>query len=84
MIFLFKGLRKTPELLQILENDFGRLVPRDLNITDERSRVTREMRQFYLGSKHVGVESVDEMIAVIFRNSTINIEILVNFIFCSY
>lgn len=59
-----KGLRKNPELLPILDNDFGRLVPRDLNITDELSRVTREMRQFYLGSKHVSIDSVDEMIAV--------------------
>lgn len=40
------------------------MVPRDLNVTDGRERVTRDIRQFYLGSKQVGIESVDEMIAV--------------------
>lgn len=40
------------------------MVPRDLNVTDERERVTRDIRQFYLGNKQVGIESVDEMIAV--------------------
>lgn len=40
------------------------MVPHDLNVTDHRSRISREIRQFYLGSKHVGIESVDEMIAV--------------------
>jgi len=51
-------------LLSIIENDFGRLVPQDLNVTQSHDRVTREIRSFYLGSKHVGIESVDEMIAV--------------------
>lgn len=59
-------------MLDIIENDFTRLVPRDLNVTDERERVTREIRQFYLGSKHVGVESVDEMIAVSYAIYSIN------------
>ncbi|XP_075145188.1 esterase B1 isoform X3 [Haematobia irritans] len=64
MLFI-RRLRKNPKLLEIIENDFTRLVPRDLNVTDERERVTREMRQFYLGNKQVGVESVDEMIALL-------------------
>ena len=50
--------------MEIIENDFDRLVPNDLNVTDQRTSVSRDMRQFYLGSKQVGVESVDEMIAV--------------------
>lgn len=63
-VFFSKGLRKNPKLLEIIENDFSRMVPRDLNVTDERERVTRDIRQFYLGNKQVGIESVDEMIAV--------------------
>lgn len=68
-IFHISGLRKNPKLLEIIENDFERLVPHDLNVTDNRPRVTRDIRQFYLGPKKVGVESVDEMIAV---SATIN------------
>ncbi|KAM7363426.1 esterase B1 isoform 2-T2 [Cochliomyia hominivorax] len=63
MLFI-RRLRKNPLLLQIIENDFERLVPHDLNATD-RNRVSRDIRQFYLGSKHVGIESVDEMIALL-------------------
>lgn len=65
---LIVGLRKNPQLLNIIENDFGRLVPQDLNVTQSHDRVTREIRSFYLGNKHVGLESVDEMIAVCTRN----------------
>ncbi|XP_058988325.1 juvenile hormone esterase isoform X2 [Musca domestica] len=64
MLFI-RRLRKNPQLLDIIENDFTRLVPRDLNVTDDRERVTREIRQFYLGNKQVGIESVDEMIALL-------------------
>ncbi|XP_032312060.1 juvenile hormone esterase isoform X1 [Drosophila ananassae] len=64
MLFI-RRLRKNPQLLQIIENDFGRLVPRDLNVTHVHDRVTREIRAFYLGNKHVGIESVDEMIALL-------------------
>ncbi|XP_015009315.2 esterase B1 isoform X1 [Drosophila erecta] len=64
MLFI-RRLRKNPQLLSIIENDFGRLVPQDLNVTQSHDRVTREIRSFYLGSKHVGIESVDEMIALL-------------------
>ncbi|XP_053947009.1 esterase E4 isoform X2 [Anastrepha ludens] len=64
MLFI-RRLRKNPKLLEIIENDFSRMVPRDLNVTDERARVTRDIRQFYLGAKQVGVDSVDEMIALL-------------------
>nr|XP_014089899.1 esterase E4 isoform X1 [Bactrocera oleae] len=64
MLFI-RRLRKNPKLLEIIENDFSRMVPRDLNVTDERERVTRDIRQFYLGNKQVGIESVDEMIALL-------------------
>ncbi|XP_033165949.1 esterase B1 isoform X1 [Drosophila mauritiana] len=64
MLFI-RRLRKNPQLLGIIENDFGRLVPQDLNVTQSHDRVTREIRSFYLGSKHVGIESVDEMIALL-------------------
>ncbi|KAH8280824.1 hypothetical protein KR054_000261 [Drosophila jambulina] len=64
MLFI-RRLRKNPQLLSIIENDFGRLVPQDLNVTHVHDRVTREIRSFYLGNKHVGIESVDEMIALL-------------------
>ncbi|KAH8383547.1 hypothetical protein KR009_009262 [Drosophila setifemur] len=64
MLFI-RRLRKNPQLLSIIENDFGRLVPLDLNVTNAHDRVTREIRSFYLGNKHVGIESVDEMIALL-------------------
>ncbi|XP_050321068.1 esterase E4 isoform X1 [Bactrocera neohumeralis] len=64
MLFI-RRLRKNPKLLEIIENDFARMVPRDLNVTDDRERVTRDIRQFYLGNKQVGIESVDEMIALL-------------------
>nr|AID61338.1 esterase [Calliphora stygia] len=64
MLFI-RRLRKNPQLLQIIENDFERLVPHDLNVTDQLVRVSRDIRQFYLGSKQVGIESVDEMIALL-------------------
>ncbi|XP_062123792.1 juvenile hormone esterase isoform X2 [Drosophila sulfurigaster albostrigata] len=64
MLFI-RRLRKNPQLLGIIENDFGRLVPHDLNVTHVHDRVTREIRSFYLGNKHVGLESVDEMIALL-------------------
>ncbi|XP_017084128.1 juvenile hormone esterase isoform X2 [Drosophila eugracilis] len=64
MLFI-RRLRKNPQLLSIIENDFGRLVPQDLNVTQSHDRVTREIRSFYLGNKHVGIESVDEMIALL-------------------
>ncbi|XP_016950191.1 juvenile hormone esterase isoform X1 [Drosophila biarmipes] len=64
MLFI-RRLRKNPQLLNIIENDFGRLVPQDLNVSQSHDRVTREIRTFYLGNKHVGIESVDEMIALL-------------------
>ncbi|XP_017968989.1 esterase B1 isoform X3 [Drosophila navojoa] len=64
MLFI-RRLRKNPQLLNIIENDFGRLVPHDLNVSHAHDRVTREIRSFYLGNKHVGLESVDEMIALL-------------------
>ncbi|XP_036324354.1 esterase B1 isoform X3 [Rhagoletis pomonella] len=71
MLFI-RRLRKNPNLLEIIENDFSRMVPRDLNVTDERERVTRDIRQFYLGNKQVGVESVDEMIASLIVFAALN------------
>uniref|UniRef100_A0A1A9X418 Carboxylic ester hydrolase n=1 Tax=Glossina brevipalpis TaxID=37001 RepID=A0A1A9X418_9MUSC len=64
MLFI-RRLRKNPNLLQIIENDFERMIPKDLNVTTERGRVTREIRQFYLGNKSVSTDSVDEMIALL-------------------
>ncbi|XP_037955973.1 venom carboxylesterase-6-like [Teleopsis dalmanni] len=64
MLFI-RRLRKNPQLLQIIENDFARMIPRDLNVTDDIDYVTREIRQFYLGSKSVGIESVEELIALL-------------------
>uniref|UniRef100_W8BIG0 Carboxylic ester hydrolase n=1 Tax=Ceratitis capitata TaxID=7213 RepID=W8BIG0_CERCA len=64
MLFI-RRLRKNPKLLEIIENDFSRMIPRDLNVTGASERVTRDIRQFYLGTKQVGVDSVDEMIALL-------------------
>uniref|UniRef100_A0A1A9ZHC1 Carboxylic ester hydrolase n=1 Tax=Glossina pallidipes TaxID=7398 RepID=A0A1A9ZHC1_GLOPL len=64
MLFI-RRLRKNPKLLEIIENDFERMIPKDLNVTTNRSRVTREIRQFYLGTKSVSADSVDEMIALL-------------------
>ncbi|XP_037897614.1 esterase B1 isoform X1 [Glossina fuscipes] len=64
MLFI-RRLRKNPKLLEIIENDFARMIPKDLNVTGDRNRVTREIRQFYLGTKTVSVDSVNEMIALL-------------------
>ncbi|XP_067618115.1 carboxylic ester hydrolase isoform X2 [Eurosta solidaginis] len=64
MLFI-RRLRKHPQLLELIENDFSRMVPRDLNVTEDLKGVTRDIRQFYLGAKPVGEDSVDEMIALL-------------------
>lgn len=64
-----KGLQRDPKLLQVIDSDFIRLLPADLNMTGGRNSyeaqsVSREMRNFYLGSRSVGIETAEEMINV--------------------
>ncbi|XP_055923213.1 juvenile hormone esterase isoform X2 [Eupeodes corollae] len=64
MLFI-RRLRKNPNLLEIIDRDFVRLVPKTLNVSsfsDEAQQVSSEMREFYLGSLAVGAESIDQMI----------------------
>lgn len=65
----FQGLQRDPKLLQVIDSDFVRLVPGDLNMTGGRNsfeaqNLSREMRNFYIGSRSVGLETAEEMINV--------------------
>lgn len=66
---LLKGLQRDPKLLQVIDSDFVRLIPADLNMTGGRDSfeahsVSREMRNFYIGARSVGIETAEEMINV--------------------
>lgn len=66
MVFI-RRLRKNPKLLETLDNDFSRLIPSDLELngfSDDIDSVTQKMREFYLGSRHVSADTVEEMIFV--------------------
>lgn len=67
---MLTGLQRDPKLLDVINSDFIRLIPTDLNVTGGRNsyeaqNVSREMRQFYLGSRIVGHDTTEEMINVI-------------------
>lgn len=72
MVFIRK-LRQNPKFLETLDNDFSRLIPADLELNgfnDDIDYVTQKMREFYLGSRHVSADTVEEMIFVsIFKQS---------------
>ncbi|XP_055849610.1 juvenile hormone esterase isoform X2 [Episyrphus balteatus] len=64
MLFI-RRLRKNPHLLEIIDRDFVRLVPKTLNVSSfsqEAHQVSNEIREFYIGSLSVGAESIDQMI----------------------
>lgn len=66
MVFIRK-LRQNPKLLEILDNDFSRLIPNDLELngfSEDIDYVTQKMREFYLGSRHVSTDTIEEMIFV--------------------
>lgn len=66
MVFI-RRLRKNPKLLEILDNDFSRLIPSDLELngfSEDIESVTQKMRDFYLGSRHVSTDTIEEMIFV--------------------
>lgn len=66
MVFIRK-LRQNPKILEILDNDFSRLIPQDLELNDfgeDIDYVTQKMREFYLGSRHVSTDTIEEMIFV--------------------
>lgn len=82
MVFI-RRLRKNPKLLEILDNDFSRLIPPDLELngySEDIDYVTQKMREFYLGSRHVSTDTIEEMIFVsiyLHLSGTVPISILI-------
>lgn len=63
----FPGLKKDKKLLQKYDNDFIRLVPTDLNITQgryssEADLVADRIRDFYLAGRPITEDTLEEMI----------------------
>lgn len=53
----------------MIDNDFIRLVPRDLNITGgkesaEGQLIANKMRDFYIGARSISDDTIEEMIYV--------------------
>lgn len=69
-IFHKTGLQRDPKLLAVIDQDFIRLIPTDLNVTGgrdshEAARLAKAMRQFYIGSKPVNEDTLSEMIQLL-------------------
>lgn len=67
--WLFIGLQRDPKLLEIIEKDFIRLIPIDLNVTggresEEAQALSNHMREFYIGPRTVSEDTIEEMINV--------------------
>lgn len=65
----FIGLQKDPKLLEIIDKDFSRLIPLDLNIpggrdSSEAKNVSNIIREFYVGRRPVNEDTAEEMINV--------------------
>lgn len=65
--FQHTGLKKDTTLLQKYENDFNRLIPTDLNITQgryssEADLVSDRIRDYYLGGRAISEDTLEEMI----------------------
>lgn len=63
------GLQKDPKLLEVIDKDFIRLIPTDLNVyggrdSDEARNLSLSMREFYVGPKAVNQGTIEEMINV--------------------
>lgn len=68
MLFI-RRLRKDPTLIKAIEQDFERLIPTDLQIPGGKTseavvEVAKDVRDFYLGSKAVSNDTLEEMIYV--------------------
>ncbi|CRL07130.1 CLUMA_CG020125, isoform A [Clunio marinus] len=66
MLFL-RRFRKDKTLLDKYENDFNRLIPTDLNVTQGRNSseanlVADRIRDFYLGGRPISQDTIEEMI----------------------
>uniref|UniRef100_A0A336MQG4 Carboxylic ester hydrolase n=3 Tax=Culicoides sonorensis TaxID=179676 RepID=A0A336MQG4_CULSO len=66
MLFI-RRLRKDPSLIKAIESDFERLIPSDLQIPGGKSSeavvsVGKDVRDFYLGSRAVSNDTLEEMI----------------------
>lgn len=62
-------MQKDPSLLEIIDKDFIRLIPNDLNIpggrnSNEAKNVSKDIRQFYIGPRPVNEDTIEEMINV--------------------
>lgn len=60
-------MQRDPKLLEVIDQDFIRLIPTDLNVTGgresgEAARLAKSMRQFYIGNRPVNQDSLEEMI----------------------
>lgn len=65
------GLQRDPKLLEIIDKDFIRLIPTDLNVTggrdsEEARALSSRMREFYIGPRTVSEDTIEEMINVSF------------------
>lgn len=63
------GLQKDPKLLEIIDKDFSRLIPLDLNIpggrdSSEAKNISDTIREFYIGRRAVNEDTAEEMINV--------------------
>lgn len=63
------GLQRDPKLLEIIDKDFIRLIPIDLNVTGGRDSseahdLSSRMREFYIGPRTVSEDTIEEMINV--------------------
>ena len=66
MVFI-RRLRKSPKMLETIDNDFSRLIPEDLDVGfGDVENITRTIREFYLGNRHVSTDTIEEMIFVSF------------------
>lgn len=68
MLFM-RRLRKDPTLLDTIEKDFVRLVPIDLKVpggrdSTEAHSIAKTLREFYLGSRSVSTDNLEEMMTV--------------------
>ncbi|XP_037027605.1 venom carboxylesterase-6 isoform X2 [Bradysia coprophila] len=66
MLFL-RRLQRDPKLLEIIDKDFIRLIPIDLNVTggrdsQEAHALSSRMREFYIGPRTVSEDTIEEMI----------------------
>lgn len=62
-------MQRDPKLLEIIDKDFIRLIPLDLNVTggrdsEEAYALSSRMREFYIGPRTVSEDTIEEMINV--------------------